>query len=81
MKAANKRICAIGVRRKASFNCSNATQLFVPSLTFTIEQQNKFLSLVTTFDQRRRGRRIDEVPNSTNALTLAAIFKQTCRQY
>jgi len=44
-----------------------AAQLFCPSLTFTIEQQNKILSLVTTFSSRRRGRRIDEVPNSTNA--------------
>ena len=29
--AGNKRICAIGVRRKASFNDSNAIQLFVPA--------------------------------------------------
>jgi len=40
---------------------------FCPSLTFTIEQRNKILSLVTTFSCRRRGRRIDEAPNSTNA--------------
>jgi len=47
---------------------------FCPSLTFTIERQNKILSLVTTFGCRRRGRRIDEAPNSTNAwTTLCAI--------
>jgi len=46
-------------------------------LTFTIEQQNKFLSLVTTFGCRPAiAGRMDEVPNSTNALTLVAIKTQ-----
>ena len=48
---------------------------FCPSLTI-MEQQNKFLSLVTMFDSRRRGRRITVVPNSTNAWTLAAMLTQ-----
>ena len=56
------------------FHRSVRCSAFCPSLTFTIKQQNKFLSLVTTFGSRRRGRRIDEVPNSTNAWTLAAIL-------
>jgi hypothetical protein len=47
---------------------------FLSRLTFTIERQNKFLSLVTTFGCRRRGRRMDEVPNSTNAWTLCVII-------
>jgi hypothetical protein len=33
---------------------------FCPSLTFTIELLNNFLSLVTTFGRRRWGRRMDE---------------------
>ena len=37
---------------------------FCPSSTFTIEQQNKILPLVTTFGNRRRGRRIDEAPTA-----------------
>ena len=42
----NSRICAIGVRRKASFKDSNAIQLFCPIVTFTIELQNKISTLV-----------------------------------
>src|SRR5688500_16701206 len=43
---ANRRICAIVVRRKASFNNSSAIQPFCPSLTFTIELLNKISTLV-----------------------------------
>jgi hypothetical protein len=48
------------------FHLSVRFSAFVGGRNF-IEQQNKNLSLVTTFSGRRRGRRIDEVPNSTNA--------------
>src|SRR5438094_208415 len=65
-------ICSIGADeyRVSSFG---SLLSFCSSLIFTIKLLNKFLSLVTTFSCRRRGRRIDEVPNSTNARTLAAI--------
>jgi hypothetical protein len=52
------------------FHRSVRCSAFCPSLTFTIRQLNKILSLVTTFGCRRRGRRPDEVPNSTNALNV-----------
>jgi len=62
------------------FQLSVRCSAFCPSVTFTIEQQNKILSLVTTFGCRRRGRRIDESPNSTNAWTLAASHKARFRE-
>jgi len=69
------------------FQLSVRCSAFCPSLIFTIEQQtafakataveNKILSLVKTFSSRRRGRRIDEAPNSTNACKLAAMLAVT----
>src|SRR5205814_9736223 len=66
-------ICAIGAN-EYRISTFGSLLSFCPSMTFTIEQQNKILSLVTTFGCRRRGRRMDETLNSTNARTLAAML-------
>src|SRR5258705_13148095 len=60
--AANSAFVLLGLTNTV-FQLSVRCSAFFPSLTFTIEQQNKILSLVTTFSCRpAMAGRIDEVP-------------------
>jgi len=56
-------ICAIGAGeyRVSSFG---SLLSFCAGLTFTIQPQNKILSLETTFSFRRRGRRMENAPTA-----------------
>ncbi len=49
------------------FHRSVRCSAFCPSLTFTIEQQSMFCTLVLRSAAVVGGRRIDVAPNSTNA--------------